>query len=72
MLQPTHLLHGEEFEQKILSLRDKFTAKFQKIIISQPLIVNDEDYRLAGGALGGLGPPSSPWQQPLLPFRFLP
>ena len=37
VLQPTHLLHGEEFEQKILSLRDKFTAKFQKIIISQPL-----------------------------------
>ena len=57
VLQPTHLLHGEEFEQKILSLKDKFTAKFQKIIISQPLIVNEEDYKLAAAAIAVQVPP---------------
>ncbi len=51
VLQPTHLLHGEEFEQKILALSDKFSPLFKKIIISQPLIVNEEDYRLAAAAL---------------------
>lgn len=60
VLQPTHLLHGEEFEQKILSLKDKFTAKFQKIIISQPLIVNEEDYKLAAAAIAVQVPPLAP------------
>ena len=56
ILQPTHLLHGEEFEQKVLSLRDKYTAVFQKIIISQPLIVSDEDFRLAAAAIAAQVP----------------
>lgn len=51
ILQPTHLLHGEEFEQKILALRDKFLPLFQKIIISQPLIVSEEDFKLVAAAL---------------------
>lgn len=44
LLQPTHLLHGEEFEQKILTLKDKFAASFDSFIISTPLITIDEDY----------------------------
>lgn len=51
LLQPTHLLHGEEFEQKILALRDKFLSLFQKFIISQPLIVSEEDFKRVAAAL---------------------
>jgi len=51
ILQPTHLLHGEEFEQKILALRDKFLSLFQKFIISQPLIVSQEDFKRIAAAL---------------------
>lgn len=50
ILQPTHLLHGEEFEQKVLSLKEKFPG-FKKFVISQPLIVSDEDYKLAAAAI---------------------
>ena len=42
LLQPTHLLHGEEFEQKILALKEHF---------------NDEDYQLAVTALLAQLPP---------------
>ncbi|MGM9570003.1 MAG: sirohydrochlorin cobaltochelatase [Phascolarctobacterium sp.] len=51
VLQPTHLLHGEEFEQKVLSLREQFLPVFKRIIISKPLIVDPEDYQLAVAAL---------------------
>ena len=51
VLQPTHLLHGEEFEQKILALKEKFLPLFKSISISRPLIVNEEDYQLAVNAL---------------------
>lgn len=51
LLQPTHLLHGEEFEQKILALLDKYSASFESILVSSPLIVSEEDYKLAAVAL---------------------
>lgn len=51
VLQPTHLLHGEEFEQKVLALKERFHDAFRSIIISRPLIVSDSDYQLAAAAL---------------------
>lgn len=51
ILQPTHLLHGEEFEQKILTLKDHYLSCFKKIIISEPLIVEEQDYYLVAAAL---------------------
>lgn len=51
ILQPTHLLHGEEFEQKILALQEQFLPLFQRIVISKPLIVEPVDYQLAVTAL---------------------
>lgn len=59
ILQPTHLLHGEEFEQKVLTLKEKFPG-FKKFLISQPLIVNDEDYKLAAAAITVQIPPLAP------------
>ena len=51
ILQPTHLLHGEEFEQKILALKEQYLDSFKKIIISKPLIVEDADFDLVAAAL---------------------
>lgn len=51
VLQPTHLLHGEEFEQKVLALKERFHDAFRSIIVSRPLIVTDSDYQLAAAAL---------------------
>ena len=51
LLQPTHLLHGEEFEQKILSLKEQFKLFFKNITLSQPLIVKPNDYQLVAKAL---------------------
>lgn len=51
VLQPTHLLHGEEFEQKVLALKERFHNAFRSIIVSRPLIVTENDYQLAAAAL---------------------
>lgn len=51
VLQPTHLIHGEEFEQKILSLKAEYEDCFQSIVISKPLITEEEDYGLTACAL---------------------
>lgn len=57
VLQPTHLLHGEEFEQKILALQEQFLPLFKKISVSRPLITSGEDYQLAVTALLAQLPP---------------
>ena len=57
LLQPTHLLHGEEFEQKILALQEQFLPLFKKISVSRPLITSGEDYQLAVTALLAQLPP---------------
>lgn len=51
VIQPTHLLHGEEFEQKVLALKAQYAPSFKKIIISKPLIVEDFDFNLVASAL---------------------
>ena len=56
VLQPTHLLHGEEFEQKILSSR-----------INLPL----NSKKLLSASLSSLTKRTISWQQQLLPSRFL-
>lgn len=60
IIQPTHLLHGEEFEQKVLTLKEKFSASFRSIIISKPLIVSDEDFYLTAAALSAQLPSFAP------------
>lgn len=57
LLAPTHLLHGEEFEQKILAVREKFSSAFKKISSSRPLMATPEDYRATAGALLAQLPP---------------
>ena len=52
LLQPTHLLHGEEFEHKILGLQKKYSSFFKNMTIGKPLICDDEDYKLVAEALG--------------------
>lgn len=56
ILQPTHLLHGEEFEQKILSLQEKYSSCFKKMVIGKPLICDEADYKLVAEALASCFP----------------
>ncbi|MDO4178099.1 MAG: sirohydrochlorin cobaltochelatase [Phascolarctobacterium sp.] len=56
ILQPTHLLHGEEFEQKIEALKEFYAPSFRKFIVSQPLIVQDSDYELTACAIASQFP----------------
>lgn len=56
LLQPTHLLHGEEFEHKILVLKEKYSSCFKKMTIGKPLICDDEDYKLVAEALASVLP----------------
>lgn len=56
IIQPTHLLHGEEFEQKIEALQSTYASKFNKFIVSQPLIVQEQDYLLTASAIASQFP----------------
>ncbi len=51
LVQPTHLLPGEEYEQKILPLAESCRADFKKISIGSPLIASPADYRPLAAAL---------------------
>ncbi len=51
LLQPTHLINGVEFTEKIAATRDKYLPLFKKISVSRPLISEDEDYRLLTQAM---------------------
>lgn len=57
LIQPTHLLHGEEFEQKILAIQNKYSHYFHKFTISKPLITFEEDYHLTAAVLVSMLPP---------------
>lgn len=56
VIQPTHLLLGEEFEQKIHSLKEKYTSIFNSFIISRPLISSEADYQLVAAAIAAQFP----------------
>ena len=51
LVQPTHLLHGEEYEHKVLSTVDKFKGDFDRIVVSDPLMVGKNDFAIAASAV---------------------
>lgn len=55
IVQPTHILHGEEFEQKILTLQ-KYQDNFSKLVIGKPLLTIAEDYKLIAAAVNSILP----------------
>lgn len=56
IIQPTHLIHGEEFEQKIQTMQKIYEPNFKKLIISKPLIVHEIDYELTASAIASQFP----------------
>lgn len=60
ILQPTHLLHGEEFEQKVLALKETFAPSFRHIVIGKPLIFSDDDFFLVAAAMAARLPSFAP------------
>ncbi|MEG1412169.1 MAG: sirohydrochlorin cobaltochelatase [Acidaminococcaceae bacterium] len=51
LIQPTHLLHGEEFEIKVMPTVKKFQKQFDRVIVGNPLMTNDEDFAIAASAV---------------------
>lgn len=42
VIQPTHLMHGAEYDELIEALKP-YTGEFEKLLISEPLLNDDED-----------------------------
>lgn len=51
LVQPTHLLHGEEYEHKVLTTVAKFKGDFDRIVVSDPLMVDKNDFAIAASAV---------------------
>lgn len=51
LVQPTHLLHGEEYEKKVVTTVNKFKGQFDSIVISDPLMVDKNDFAIAASAV---------------------
>jgi sirohydrochlorin cobaltochelatase len=51
LVQPTHLLHGEEYEKKILETIAKFKNEFNRLAVGNPLISSKKDYAIVASAL---------------------
>jgi len=51
LVQPTHLLHGEEYEKKVLETVNKFQKDFTRLVVGKPLISKKEDYALTAFAV---------------------
>lgn len=51
LIQPTHLIHGEEYEMKVLTTVKKYQNSFKKIVVGKPLMTDKNDYALVAAAL---------------------
>jgi sirohydrochlorin cobaltochelatase len=51
LIQPAHILHGEEYEKKILEPVAKFENKFSLLVVGNPLIFSKEDCAIAASAI---------------------
>ena len=56
IIQPTHILHGEEFEGKILTLKAGYKEKFSKLVVGNPLLTSAEDYKMIAAAINSILP----------------
>ena len=45
------LVHGEEYEHKVLTTVDKFKGDFDRIVVSDPLMVGKNDFAIAASAV---------------------
>jgi sirohydrochlorin cobaltochelatase len=51
LVQPTHILHGEEYEKKVLETIVNFKNEFSLLTVGSPLISNKEDFSIAAAAI---------------------
>lgn len=57
IVQPLHIIPGEEFHSKVLEPLKEFKGEFDKLAVGRPLLTNIEDYRIAIEALDKQLPP---------------
>lgn len=51
LVQPTHLIHGEEYEQKVLKTVDQYKNTFAKLVVGKPLMTQPQDFDRVAAAL---------------------
>lgn len=51
IVQPLHIIPGEEYNEKILEPAAQFKDSFKKLVIGRPILTNIEDYKIAAEAL---------------------
>lgn len=51
VIQPLHIIPGEEYHEKIIKQSRRFENSFEKLEIGRPLLFNEDDYYLAAAAL---------------------
>jgi len=51
IIQPLHIIPGEEFHEKILKTVLKFEGSFKKLVVGRPILTTIDDYRVAAEAL---------------------
>lgn len=60
LVQPTHLLHGEEYEQKIVAAVQQQQADFSRLVLSTPLLTAPNDFAVAAAAVAAQFPTLAP------------
>ncbi len=51
VVQPLHIIPGEEYSEKIIEPAAQFQDSFKKLVIGRPILTNIEDYKIAAEAL---------------------
>lgn len=57
IVQPTHVLNGEEYDQKIVAEALPFRDRFSALVFGTPLLTSPEDYQALAGILSEKFPP---------------
>ncbi|WP_319371242.1 sirohydrochlorin cobaltochelatase [uncultured Ilyobacter sp.] len=51
IVQPLHIIPGEEYQEKIIKVAESFRCSFKRIAVGRPLLNDIDDYRIAAEAL---------------------
>lgn len=62
IIQPLHIIPGEEYHEKVLQVADRFRDSFRRLAIGRPILMTIEDYYRAAEALEWQLPPMRPQQ----------
>ena len=44
IVQPLHIIPGEEYNDKVISMAEKFNGEFKRLVVGKPLLFESEDF----------------------------